>query len=368
MAELAFRIVGSDSAQREVPVEAGLTLGRSGDNSCKIEDPKASGKHAVVVEDGGALYIEDAGSANHTLIHNGPVLKKGERHALAPGCAFQIGDTRIVVVVKSDASSGGGEAAKTIAAHVQFGDHEGESETAQPGGDERVDNLAELAAFKTARPRIVICNEAIRRIDEVNKVSWMVGRSAESADCVIDHPAVSGSHARIIFSKRKFFLEDMGSRNGTYVGKEKAAPNSRIQLAPETYIRLGSIEVLFVADCDATGHKTDPQRIRGALELLVRDGKISRLQREEAEREAASADRHAGEILLKKGYIKVEQWTDALRRGELIDLNPAMEKAAGGGGGVKGLLIVVIALLVVLVVILLAKPEILESLGLKGGD
>ncbi len=357
MPALSFRIIGPDGTTGEFPIADGLTIGRSESCSITLNDPKASGNHARVVADGDALFIEDMGSSNHTLIHNGPILEEGQKHPLAPGTALQIGDTKIVVIVVGE--SGGGANKTVMASRQDFGQLQEDSETLAPGEDGKLKSLAEVAAFKTARPRLVICNEAIRRIDDVDQVSWLVGRSDESANCVIEHQSVSGSHARIVFSNRRFFIEDLGSRNGTYVNGEKLAPSSRMPLEPESSLRFGGVEALFVLDTDKEGRNLDAKPYEKAVDYLVHEGTITRLQAEEVIHAAAEQKRHPGEILLVKGYVRVDQWKDALKKGDLVVVRNVV---ANSGGGLKGLLILVAALLLVLVILLLVKPDLLKSL------
>lgn len=67
-----------------------------------------------------------------------------------------------------------------------------------------------------------------------------IGRSSENA-VVINSPFVSGQHARIIFQEDKYFLEDLGSRNGTLVNGVKV--KKPVSLAEGDRIQVG--EVLF---------------------------------------------------------------------------------------------------------------------------
>ena len=358
MADLAFRINEPGTVPREVSIVDGLTLGRAADSTCKVNDPKASGRHARIVVEGESTYIEDVGSSNHTVIQNGPILKAGERHLLAPGVTVMIGDSHLVVVMK-------GGAAKTIAAHVAFGrDDSQSSETAEPLDPNALNTLADRASFETARPRLILCNEAFRKILPVDQARWTIGRSGEQTQCAIDHPAVSTVHAQIAYSQRHFFLEDQGSRNGTFLNGEQISPGQRAEIEPESHLRFGSVDAFFVVDCDADGRKADPNRWRNALEVLVADGKITRLQREEAQRKADERDHHPGEILLELGYVTPEQWRDALRRGEFVVINRVVAKS---GGGLKVVILLIAALVVVGVALAILKPDLLHSIGIGGG-
>ena len=348
MSGLAFRITEPGSEPREVPITPGLQIGRADDNTIVLKDPQVSGRHAHVVETPDGLAIEDLGSSNHTQIVGGPTLGQAERHGLGQGVAVEIGETKLVVV----GDSAGGGVDKTIAAHVVDLGGEGANMSA----------LAQLAAFKTAKPRLVICNEAIKKIVDVDKANFAIGRAGEAVNCEIEHPAVSSNHARVVFDDKRFYLEDLGSRNGTSVNGQALSPNGRTELTPESHVRFGSVDALFVVDTDAEGRKGDAQKIRKAVELLTREGTITRLQREKAESEVrgdreAGVERHAGERLLVNGFLKVEQWTQALKRADMVELG-----AASSGGGGRGLLIimgVVVLLLAAIIGVLVVKPELL---------
>ena len=61
-----------------------------------------------------------------------------------------------------------------------------------------------------------------------------------NADChvVINVPAVSREHAQIQFVNGQFYVEDLGSRNKTYVNEEAIDPNRRIRLSDQDTIRI----------------------------------------------------------------------------------------------------------------------------------
>lgn len=70
----------------------------------------------------------------------------------------------------------------------------------------------------------------------------LVGRAA-SADVRIDDPRVSRLHARIEMRDDGVYVEDLGSRNGTFVDGEPVV-NSR-QLASGDEITLGTASIIF---------------------------------------------------------------------------------------------------------------------------
>ncbi len=64
----------------------------------------------------------------------------------------------------------------------------------------------------------------------------IIGRDPAS-QMVIDHPGVSGRHARIRQSDKGLFLTDLGSTNGTFVNEDKVTD---CQLGHQDWIRLGT--------------------------------------------------------------------------------------------------------------------------------
>jgi ABC-type multidrug transport system ATPase subunit/pSer/pThr/pTyr-binding forkhead associated (FHA) protein len=68
-----------------------------------------------------------------------------------------------------------------------------------------------------------------------------VGRAPDN-DVVLDHPSVSGHHARVVVQGDRAVLEDLGSSNGTFVGQR----DQRVQKAPlksDDVVYLGSLRV-----------------------------------------------------------------------------------------------------------------------------
>ncbi|MFT7620442.1 MAG: pSer/pThr/pTyr-binding forkhead associated (FHA) protein [Planctomycetota bacterium] len=345
MSELAFRISEPGHPTKEVPIKVGVSLGRLDENTVTIIDSKISGRHAHVVEKDGKLVIEDLGSSNHTHILGGSSLKGGESHPLTVGTMVQIGETKLVVV----AIGGQANSDKTVAAQMitlDGGDNE-------EGG--AASNLATLAAFKASRARIVIADDAIRTIGDIDKIEYFIGRAGETTSLAIENKAVSTNHAVIRFEKKQFTIEDLSSSNGTFIDGERLEPNQKKKLSPETHVRFGSINALFVVDSDADGITIDPKRFRNAVEVLIVEGTLPASQRDDAIRDAQAEGRHPGEILLQKGLISVEDWLRAYKKAEFFVATGHSGGGSGSGGGNKNLMIAVIALLVVLIILLIVN-------------
>ena len=70
----------------------------------------------------------------------------------------------------------------------------------------------------------------------------IVGRGVD-ASVWIDAPGVSRHHARIVVRRGEAMLEDLGSKNGTYVGGRRVTTPHR--LADGDQVRLGSVVITF---------------------------------------------------------------------------------------------------------------------------
>jgi hypothetical protein len=76
----------------------------------------------------------------------------------------------------------------------------------------------------------------------LSKGDNIVGRGTD-ASVWIDAPGVSRHHARIVVREGEATLEDLGSKNGTYVGPDRVTVPRR--LADGDQVRLGSVVITF---------------------------------------------------------------------------------------------------------------------------
>src|SRR2546427_11278943 len=83
-------------------------------------------------------------------------------------------------------------------------------------------------------------NEQVLKEIPLDKPRLTIGRKPDN-DLVIDNPAVSGHHALIFSEEGVFFIEDLGSINGTFVNdakihKEKLKNSDRVALGAHVLI------------------------------------------------------------------------------------------------------------------------------------
>ena len=77
---------------------------------------------------------------------------------------------------------------------------------------------------------------------ELRKADFIIGRSAEG-DLQIPVDDVSRNHARIFFRNEEYYIEDLGSTNGTYVNGITVA---KCVLRNNDQIEIGDVRMIFV--------------------------------------------------------------------------------------------------------------------------
>ncbi len=109
------------------------------------------------------------------------------------------------------------------------------------------------AAARGRRPRLLRLLWGDRAIP-LSEGENLLGR-VDGAAAWIDSPSVSRRHARIVVSGRKATLEDLGSKNGTYVRGERLA--SVAPLLDGDEIRLGRVRMTFSVLAGTASTRTD---------------------------------------------------------------------------------------------------------------
>ncbi len=318
---LTFLIREPGGAERRVEVEPGATFGRHPSNTCVLGDPTAGTWQARVAERGGELVLEDMGSRNGTRVVDGPLLGQGQCARLVRGARFLLGAT-LLEVTRARARDAAALCVDTDeSAYLGTVVHAGGALEGDRDADVRFQRaLADL------RPRLVIADGVRAKIVDLERPETAIGRTG--ADVRIEHLSVSSPHARIRFDGvlGRFFVEDQGSANGSFLAEEVLLPGQERELLPETHLRFGDVHTLWVAEAFPDGSPIAAGRRERALALLVRDGELSAVQHKSALSDAALQGRHPGEILVLRGVLGPGSWVKAFRRAEFARDTIEIEK------------------------------------------
>jgi pSer/pThr/pTyr-binding forkhead associated (FHA) protein len=242
-----------------VPVEEAVTIGRGETNTVVLsQDRQVSRSHARVVREGETLRLEDLGSANGTLL-NGERLQ--EARSLQEGDQFQVGGTRFRV------ESGVERPAPAAEVHgdstVWVEDEEADKTIS---GAELEAELAKLGGLpltaEAARGGIVVEATDVARLTitwgaqvgqsfNLDREVLVVGRAgaASEFDIALDDRAVSSPHAKLLRTGGRYLLQDLGSRNGTWLNYEQIQEARPLQ--DGDLVKLGKTVLLFRAAAGA---------------------------------------------------------------------------------------------------------------------
>lgn len=81
----------------------------------------------------------------------------------------------------------------------------------------------------------------------IDKPDFVLGRSPDCDYVFSGMGTISGHHCRITYNPqtKNFYLEDLKSRNGTFVNSGRLEPNNRVLLKPHSMVSLDRYQYIF---------------------------------------------------------------------------------------------------------------------------
>lgn len=107
------------------------------------------------------------------------------------------------------------------------------------------DNDGETELFESpASAKRKLVGESL--VIDINEYPFTVGKIPEKVNVVLDSPAVSRMHCRIHENPQGiYFLEDLNSKNGSFINSTRLEPYSKMPLSPGDIIRIAGEEFCF---------------------------------------------------------------------------------------------------------------------------
>jgi len=208
----------SSSARTVAPAPAGtVTIGRAPESDIVLDYPMISWNHARLRRDGGRLILEDLGSTNGTAV--GDTSNRIAQADVQPTDVVFFGSLKVPVSRLLDSKK------------LVLG--EANQETVSMTGNEMV-----------------------------------IGRDPD-CDYPLKYPVISWRHARLEKTSSGLVIEDLGSKNGTFVDGQQIS--GRVTLKPGSEIGLGSFRFKLLDDSGVLAKRSYQGNVTVAASQLVVD-------------------------------------------------------------------------------------------------
>jgi ABC transport system ATP-binding/permease protein len=227
-----------------------ITIGRKEGNTIRLTERNVSRRHAKLLKQNGAIFIEDLNSYNGIKVNGNKI---AGRVAITEGDRIQIGDYVLGLKMEGVAEQIPTEPQSTKTVELPKPQ---EAPTAQI--DLRDAQTAVTAADAVSAP--VVTPPAAIRADTAGRLvcvstnfpgqEWLLNKSlmvigrTEDNDVVVNHRSISRHHARITEENGRYTIIDLQSSNGVRVNGEEYG---KVELRRGDLIDLGHVRLRFVA-------------------------------------------------------------------------------------------------------------------------
>ena len=261
-----------------------------------------------------------------------------------------------VAATREDEDEAGAGASPAVPPAPSVEEDNGFDESTTAKGAGSADTLLHWAEWRAAGPRLIVASESIRQRINFPGPELLIGRSQDRTKgitCCLPHDGVSLMHARIRFAEGRFFLEDLGSKNGTYIDAELLQPEQPREVQSDQRVRFGPVEALFITDDQEGGLQNRKQHYMEAGRVLMDEQIVTKLAMKKAVGDALGQSNHLGEALLLGRRISCRQWCDALDKAVVLAI--VRKEVAQRVAGIRWLLVVVILFCLALLVLLITS-------------
>jgi pSer/pThr/pTyr-binding forkhead associated (FHA) protein len=109
---------------------------------------------------------------------------------------------------------------------------------------------AQVSANKVVIGHLVVVDSgptALTPGQRVDIVSPMTLGRGPTNTVVLESNVVSTENTRVYFRNRSLWVEDLGSRNGTFINERQVAANTPVAVKPGDLLRVGDVRFKFAA-------------------------------------------------------------------------------------------------------------------------
>jgi pSer/pThr/pTyr-binding forkhead associated (FHA) protein len=324
MVKVIVTVQGKKTAELSLVKE--IVVGRREDTDLCLPYSEVSSRHAKLKPSGAGMAICDLGSTNGTYLDGKTKLEAQKEVTIPPGGRVTIGPAILEVEAPPPPPPPPPPPAAKAPPPPRPAAPErdpGSQGTMLVGNVDAKSALVEMAMFEASGARLVVAAQDGRRVVPLDKMEMTVGR--EDGEIKIAHPSVSKEHARISFQAGGFFIEDLGSSNGSFVEGQRV--QGRLPVASHAAVTFGTVPCLFLYDDKKKGADAVPPA--AILSHLVGMGKLTQVESDKALKTHMDERKDLGEVLVAGGFLDPSDWSEVWRQRMIIRAVAPTAKSKG---------------------------------------
>jgi pSer/pThr/pTyr-binding forkhead associated (FHA) protein len=146
---------------------------------------------------------------------------------------------------------------------------------------------------------IILEPNGVKRTKPITPQGLTIGRGNDN-DLAITYANVSRNHALIAFDGGRYYVTDLNSANGTYLGNERLEPNTPTLWMAGRSLRIGPVSITLEQTAGATYQQVEARgeivpktemEIRAEARTKTEMETMTGFRRDEAERQAGKEER-----------------------------------------------------------------------------
>jgi len=244
-----YKLIIEDDEGKTTPVPIirdEITIGRKEGNTIRLTERNVSRRHARIVKQNGALYIEDLQSYNGIKVNNEKIQGKAP---IGDGDVIVIGDYRLSIKQEKAEVKASPQPVQPAgaAAPPQGPTLQGSPPHLSPVQTVQHPTMPAPAPAPVRLPEkparlIVISSNFARQEFPLEKAAMVIGRTDDN-DIVLNHRSISRHHAKVVRDGEHYHVVDLQSANGVRVNGEEYG---KVELRKGDQIDLGHVRLIFV--------------------------------------------------------------------------------------------------------------------------
>lgn len=97
-------------------------------------------------------------------------------------------------------------------------------------------------------PYLLLSNGGVAEKIYINKDVYKIGRLSSQCDYTLNSKAIGKVHAQIIKNNSRYYIEDLESKNGSFINSVRIESNQLVELSVDDNITLANINMTFKID------------------------------------------------------------------------------------------------------------------------